>query len=140
MGTSIIVLSINKSTYLSWFKQKDLFNNYSLKAKWILFNNPCDKGKGTIQLYSWYLFCCQNLSITIVLITHIEICSKFSQQFNQQLYLIQSAKTSVISFFQSVTSNLIASFMLFRIKFSSIMVISSLVTLEWLNKMTGTSF
>ena len=46
MGTSIIVLSINKSTYLSWFKQKDLFNNYSLKAKWILFNNPCDKGKG----------------------------------------------------------------------------------------------
>ena len=42
MGTSIIVLSINKSTYLSYLAITYL-------AKWILFNNPCDKGKGTIQ-------------------------------------------------------------------------------------------
>ena len=46
MGTSIIVLSINKSTYLSWFKQKDLFNNYSWRQSEYCLTIPVTKAKG----------------------------------------------------------------------------------------------
>ena len=124
-----------------------IFNSYSPQPQWILLNNPRDEveseANSCFSIIANYCFSTiaqvlpisdlnsfsfWNHSVRIVSSTRIEISSHFPLEFDGFIQFNQQKLHTFLS--KSVTLNILSSFVLFRVIFSSIAFITLCVTLK----------
>ena len=124
-----------------------IFDSYSPQPQWILLNNPRDEveyeANSCFSIIAKYCFnkiaqvlpisdlnsfSFWNHSVRIVSSTRIEISSHFPLEFDGFIQFNQQKLHTFLS--KSVTLNILSSFVLFRVIFSSIAFITLCVTLK----------